>query len=192
MFQDRFIYPGDFGDQHSVSLFLECSQCDIDIDASGRHLGNNLGNQTLAPQRCIWSTTWEIQVPFSSASSCWEFDLCLHGNSRTSAMGSCQQLVFDWSIKSQCPVAGRVDRGGTLRIPGEKMQDREKESSGKKEGRGYKQKSSERQRSYLVKNQRKAAPGATPSVGTEVTKIKNRLKKNSRYQRGECVSHVEV
>ena len=38
-----------------------------------------------------------------------------------------QQLFFDWSIKSQCPVAGRVDRGGTLRIPGEKMQDRVRE-----------------------------------------------------------------
>lgn len=34
--------------------------------------------------------------------------------------------LFGWSIKSQQPMAGQGDRGGTLRIPGEKMQEREK------------------------------------------------------------------
>ena len=35
---------------------------------------------------------------------------------------------FDWSIKSQQPMAGQVDRVGTLRIYGEKTLDKVKEN----------------------------------------------------------------
>ena len=53
--------------------------------------------------------------------------ICVYMGICTSAAGPSQQLVFfDWSIKSQWPMAGKRDRGRTLRIPRKEKQDREK------------------------------------------------------------------
>jgi len=35
--------------------------------------------------------------------------------------GPCPQLVFDELIKSQRPMAGQGERGGTFRIPGQEI-----------------------------------------------------------------------
>lgn len=42
-------------------------------------------------------------------------------------MQACPKFVFDWSIKLPVSMAGKSDRGGTLRIPGKGLRKEEEE-----------------------------------------------------------------
>lgn len=64
---------------------------------------------------------------------CWGVDLCFQFASLLQVPAN--SWFSDWSIKSQRPVVWQGDRAGTLRIPGEGTQDREKDNlPGQKEG----------------------------------------------------------
>lgn len=74
---------------------------------------------------------------------------------------------FDWLIKSQQPLTGQRNRGRTLRIPAEEMQEKEKEEriAQQKKGRGYKHKNCGRQRTNHVRIRKKWPQGPLPHLG---------------------------
>ena len=85
-------------------------------------------------------------------------------------MDSCQQLVFDSSMKSHQLTAGQGHRVRTLGIPGKKMQDREKENH---QGRRKEDNTNMRAvENPPCNNQGQMAPGSTSPSGSGVAGIK--------------------